>query len=164
LADNSYMFLFQVFISNIAGPAVMSIFIVSFCVYLYTTGRQKDCDRILFSTCIAMALTYTIKLMTHIPRPLDALVIENDYRFPSGHSTMAAVVSCLVIYYTGVYVKHARLRKLLYVLAVCWFLLIGYSRLYLGAHIPIDVLVGGIIGTLVTMGVIHMFRHLHYYK
>ncbi len=158
------MFLFQVFVSNIAGPAVMSIFIVSLCIYLYMKGYQKDCDRILFSVCIAMACTYTVKLLAHVPRPINSLIVERDFRFPSGHATMAAVVSSLAIYYTYTHVKHARTRKLLYILAVCWFMLVAYARLFLMVHLPIDILVGGVIGVLVTMAVIHMFKHLHYYK
>lgn len=158
------MLITQLFISKLAGPEIMSLFIVVLCIYLYSTDRQKDCDRILFSACIAMSLTYTIKLMTHIPKPVNALIAENDFRFPSGHATMAAVVSCLAIYYIHTYVKSSNTRKVLYVMSVCWFLIVSYSRVYLGVHILVDIVVGGFIGFLVTMVILKMFKHLHYYK
>jgi undecaprenyl-diphosphatase len=92
------------------------------------------------------------------------LVAETDPRFPSGHATMAAVVMTLVIYYSNKHIKNDYLKHFLWIVAVVWFMLVSYSRLYLHVHYPIDVIIGGIIGIIRTIATLKIFKHLHYYK
>lgn len=133
------------------------------CVLLYVKNYKKDSLKIIFASTSAMFVTFTLKYLLKVPRPAHMLVVETDPRFPSGHATMASVVMALIIYYSYKYIKNRYLRYFLYVCAVSWFLLVSYSRLYLGVHYPIDVIAGGLIGILSTIIVIKIFKHLHYY-
>jgi undecaprenyl-diphosphatase len=92
------------------------------------------------------------------------LVIETDPRFPSGHATMAAVVMTLIISYSNKHIKNNYLKYFLWILAIGWFMLVSYSRLYLHVHYPIDIIAGGLIGILSTMVVSKIFNHLRYYN
>lgn len=64
-----------------------------------------------------------------------------DYSFFSGHAASSFSIAMLSIFY---------LRKkitLIYILLL-WPLLFAFSRMYLGVHYPLDILVGSIVGIL----------------
>ena len=69
-------------------------------------------------------------------------VAAQGYSFPSGHSS-----SAVSLY--GSLAAHEKKRRLLWVLAVLLPLLVGFSRVVVGAHYPTDVLCGWILGALV---------------
>lgn len=111
-----------------------------------------------------MFVTYTLKYILKVPRLENMIIFEDSYRFPSGHATMAAIVMSLIVYYSNRQVKNLFLKYFLYIIAIGWFVLVGISRMYLNAHLLIDIVAGGVIGILATVVVIQVFRHLHYYK
>jgi len=66
-------------------------------------------------------------------------IAAQGYSFPSGHSTgSAAVYGSLPRYKKG--------KKALFVIALIVPLLVGFSRVVVGAHYPTDVLVGWLVG------------------
>ncbi|MBU0708789.1 phosphatase PAP2 family protein, partial [Patescibacteria group bacterium] len=117
----------------------------------YFAFRDKNLKRFL---AILLSLT-TIFLYTEVllkplvarPRPITDythlqlnlhVVPITDYSFPSGHAAgsfaMAIILSAI----------KNRWRPLFFTLAA----LIGFSRIYLGCHHPLDVITGGIIGLI----------------
>lgn len=85
---------------------------------------------------------FILKPLIKEPRPivllngtnLHARVFESDFGFPSGHATEATAMA-LIIWF----ILPARWRWV----CVLWILIVGWSRLYLGVHTPIDI-VGGV--------------------
>ena len=87
----------------------------------------------------------TLKPLTARIRPYDfdpsiRLLIppEHEFSFPSGH-TLASFEGAAVIY-----IYHRKFGCAALILAV----LIAFSRLYLMVHYPIDVIAGGILGSI----------------
>ena len=142
----------------------MSILVSLGSIVLLYKGHIKDFCIIAVSAITAMCISYTLKLMLHIPRPMHMLVEQYDYRFPSGHATMAAVVATLCVYYSHRYITDKPLRYALYLISLAWFLTVSCSRLYLGVHLPIDILAGGLIGMGSTLAIIQIFKHFRYYR
>ncbi len=86
---------------------------------------------------------YDVKLLRLVDSGADAMdVAAQGYSFPSGHSTNAVVVY-------GSLAAHEKRRRLLWVLAVVLPLLVGFSRVLVGAHFPTDVLGGWLLGVLI---------------
>ncbi len=153
------MFNFQVLVSQIGGLASMSIIVGTISLVLLSLGHKKDSFRVMFSSILAISTTFVLKSIFKIPRPDDMLVNESGYRFPSGHATMAAVFSTLMIYYASKLIKNNFLKCFTYLVAAVWYILVSYSRLYLNVHLPIDVIVGGTIGVVSTIMVIYAVDH-----
>lgn len=86
---------------------------------------------------------YNVKLLRLIDESADAMdVAAQGFSFPSGHSANAVTVY-------GSLAAHEKNRKLLWALAVVLPLLVGFSRVYVGAHFPTDVLCGWLLGALI---------------
>lgn len=144
------MFNFQLAISEIAGPVIIFSLLFIISIFLLITKRKTDALVLVLSSSISILITEIIKFIFKIPRPIDALILENGYRFPSGHATMAAVVATLIICYAYLKIKNKTFKYATMFLGLCWYVLVSYSRVYLGVHYMVDLRVGGIIGALCT--------------
>ena len=152
------MLSFYILISQI-GSEGFTVGILLFIVLLLSEkNHKKDFYIILFTTIVAMLVTFSLKYLLQIPRPESMLIPTDGYRFPSGHATMASVVMCLGIYYSYTYIKNHYVRSIFCVGFIGWYFLVSYSRLYLQVHYPVDVVVGGIIGFLATTLVLRLVR------
>ena len=86
---------------------------------------------------------YDVKLLRLIDEGADPMdVAAQGYSFPSGHSASAVAAY-------GSLAAHEKKRKWLWVLAVVLPLLVGFSRVYVGAHFPTDVLCGWVLGAVI---------------
>lgn len=96
----------------------------------------------------AWLLAKVAKVIVHRGRPQDLLdtihlfkgEIFSGYGFPSGHSTLSA--ACATVLYYQLAPKY---RKYL----LFTVLLVGISRMYLGAHFPLDIVGGWALGAMI---------------
>lgn len=90
-----------------------------------------------------------IKFIVKRPRPLNGLILENGFSFPSGHSLSAIFFYGFLIYFVSKYIKNIKLKRILQVLIIVIILLIGFSRIYLCVHFASDVIAGFVLGLII---------------
>jgi undecaprenyl-diphosphatase len=99
---------------------------------------------------------YLLKFIIAEPRPfltlpnVDLLVPENEiYSFPSGH-TASSFAAAIVIGLKYKFNFRGKSYGLIYPL-LAFAGVIGFSRIYIGVHYPLDVLFGAIVGILAAL-------------
>ncbi len=114
----------------------------------YKRNLQRYIAPLWVTLISAEVITYALKLFVARPRPLDGLLIENDFSFPSGHATIAVAFLGTLIYIASIHIHSSRWRQVFIFIAVTLILLIGLSRLYLGVHYLSDIVAGYLVGFL----------------
>lgn len=88
----------------------------------------------------------------------DPLVQHATYSFPSGHAVASTVfygMACALVF---AHVRSRAWRALAAAAAVTMVLVVTFSRLYLGAHYPSDVVAGVAVGTLCVVLFLEILR------
>lgn len=80
------------------------------------------------------------------PSFADPFVIASGWSFPSGHSMGTFVLAGLATFVTFHFVRSAPRRVAIALVATVWTVVMGYSRMVLGAHYLTDVLAGFVAG------------------
>lgn len=145
-ANTLWVWVSNTFILAPVVPATLAV-----CGWTNPDTRQSDI--LLTNACevggallLNAGLTMGLKALVRRPRPwvaypADLVCLQHvaSKSFPSGHTSFAfATATSLSLIYPRWYVVLP---------AYLWAGAVGYSRLYVGAHYPTDVLAGALIGT-----------------
>ncbi len=145
LPHNQFTNLFFSFFSQ-KGESILIWAVLLLLLIIFEEMRNK---KFIVYFLVSFAVTgilvnIVIKNVVKRPRPTTHISAVNscpkDYSFPSGHSA-AAFSSAVVFAYFD------KKRKYFYYAVA---ILIAYSRIFLGCHYFFDVVVGGLIGSLIS--------------
>lgn len=141
-------------VTLLAGPVFVSICGVIFALIGWL-NRKPLILKLALLVCVTYLLVTILKHLFRRPRP-DTEYARNikfsKYSFPSGHAAVGSVL------WYGILLALSNLGLSIGIFMVMTFLtpilvvLIGVSRVYLGAHYLSDVLVGWLIGLLMIIG------------
>src|SRR4030042_2781392 len=121
------------------------LILIPIVLVLYAIRKEKILPVVTSYLLLSIAVQ-VVKYFWNFPRP--AALFDNIHivgetlkaaSFPSGHTATA-----FMLFYVLTQGKSISLKTFLIICALA----VGYSRIYIGAHFPIDVLAGGIIGYL----------------
>jgi membrane protein DedA with SNARE-associated domain len=128
---------------NLSSVIVVSIILFT---YLLIKKRYHDFFVGVLSLLSVGFIVGLLKQVVARVRPESAFEYLSDFSFPSGHSAFAIVICCFLMYLFMSRIKNLILRESLGLLCITTFLLVGFSRLYLGMHWLSDVVAGFSIG------------------
>ncbi len=115
----------------------------------YWLGRRDLFYRLTLLLLATAFLNAALKGLFQVPRPTIPHLAEADgWSFPSGHAQIAAVM--------WVYLAWELRRRWFWAVAVTLVAGAAASRVYLGVHRPIDVLVGATVG-VVTVALVRLW-------
>jgi undecaprenyl-diphosphatase len=107
-------------------------------------------------------LNWLIKTVIARPRPSEPLVEvvkpESGYSFPSGHVMFYTIFFGFLLFMVLSFVSRRRRKTILLILMAGIILLVGISRIYLGAHWLSDVIAGYLVGLVYLGWAIEVYR------
>lgn len=157
--DNIFLFF-----TEIGGDVAATLFIA----IIMWCFNKKFGQLIAFSGFFSFSINGIIKDIFKLPRPMTMGVKANEtaakkvltgyggysYSFPSGHAqTSATIATSLCRYYKD--------KRWLYIAGAVLVFLIGFSRVFLGVHYPIDVLAGWLLGIVVSLAAYKLFNKFY---
>jgi len=123
---------------------------------IFFSKRKMFNFSLIFLTGIfSWVIANIIKNILKINRPfidLDIVALYQDtgFSFPSEHMTVLTAIA-VVLYY---------INKKIGIVFFIITILIGLSRIIIGAHYPIDIIGGLIVGILIALGFIKIFKKI----
>ena len=145
----NFLFNFFVLISTLGGATIMIIssLIVALIIFFYHKEKRLA-GFFFFNYMSVIAIVTILKNIIKKPRNPLALVYENSYAFPSGH-TAVAMITLLLVFYLSRFIKNKFWKNFSRILAIVWLFLIISARLYLKVHDIYDIIASLIISTLI---------------
>lgn len=130
-------------VGTVPGLVIVALVVAA---WAHLRGDKRAAAALLVVLAITEALNVTLKHTFDRARPelFEDIAALHTYSFPSGHAMGSAAVFGMA----GIVVARIvpRLKSALVVLVPLLVLLVGVSRIYLGAHWPTDVLAGFVAG------------------
>lgn len=129
-------------ITSLHGSPVVCVAAVLIGLYLWRRRERYWVLALWVSVFGGLLLNIILKLVFHRARPHfdDPLLTLTTYSFPSGHTMNATVLYGALATFVFAKSKRWPLRLIALGLAITLILLVGFSRIYLGAHYLSDVL------------------------
>jgi undecaprenyl-diphosphatase len=145
--------------TSFLGRAVpVSVTITLLAAGLLLLRRIQEAFFIVILPAIAGLANELTKALVDRPRPGGTVDIGFN-SFPSGHATYAMVICGCIFFLAPRVLKWPVATRIIQVLSVLLVILMGFSRVFLEAHWPSDVLGGLILGGLILAPGIFIYRH-----
>lgn len=163
--SGEYFALLMYMLSFLGDHIGAMILIFTGCAVLYFMKKPHQSFVLFFSSLGITLLGYIIKFAVARPRP-DPSLINNftEYTgkdsFPSGHVLFFIGYFGFLFYLTFVHVERKIWRTVILLILFILLILIGLSRIYLGAHWVSDVLGSYLIGFVWLFGVIVLYKNI----
>ncbi|MEK7202750.1 MAG: phosphatase PAP2 family protein [Patescibacteria group bacterium] len=101
---------------------------------------------------------YILKIIAHRDRPIGGLIFETNFSFPSNHAIISAIFFPLLYCLFKDGIKNILLKKIFLIVNIFFFLIVGFSRIYLKAHWFSDVIAGFSLGLFWLTFLILLFK------
>ena len=136
------------FVTYLAKGEVITVGVITISLILILIKKWRFLKALLISVLGGEAFVWIVKNIIDRPRPplVNALVNENTYSFPSGHTFVAIAFYGLLVYFVIQSERNKFLKIISFIIGSILIILVGLSRIYLGAHWPSDVLASFVSG------------------
>jgi undecaprenyl-diphosphatase len=125
---------------------------------LWYYGRRLEALFIAILPSITGITTWLLKTLIDRPRPED--ISDAGLSFPSGHAANSVLLFGLLFYLLPYLMNNPGLVKALRIVILLQINLVAVSRIYLGEHWPSDVLGGLLLGCLILIPGIAIYKYL----
>ena len=143
-------------IAFIFDPVVIAIASLIIAIFIYLKKSKKQGIFFAVTILITGIIIKVSKEIFQRARPLNAVIQESSFSLPSGHTMIAVVFFGLLVYLF----VNKKYRICGMVVSGLLVIFIGLSRLYLRVHWLTDILTGLIVGTIILIFSILVFKKI----
>jgi undecaprenyl-diphosphatase len=135
-------------ITALGGTGILTIIVASVAGFLAVTGMRHAALMVLVSVLSGVVLSNSLKAVFSRARPdlIPHDVAVYTASFPSGHTTLSAVVYLTLGALLCRTQSSVTAKAYILSVAVILTVIVGISRVYLGVHWPTDVVAGWLLG------------------
>ena len=145
-------------ITTLGNGTTLVLVIAAMVGWLLRNNHRRIALILAVNALVAQGLDVLLKHLIARPRPtlFAEIALPSSYSFPSGHALLATAI------YGGIAAVLVTLRpwrrSLVIGAAVFLIFSIGFSRVYLGVHWPLDVLAGFAAGVPLLVATVHLLH------
>ena len=150
---------FSKFIAIATNPILLLALIIIISGGLYFNNRKSQAIFLFLVSVITAFVNEILKQILRIPRPISTLIQETGFSFPSGH-TMFAIVFFTIITYIFTKGLSIKIKIFAYSISSIIILIIAFTRIYLQVHWLTDIIGGLIIGTIILVVSILIYKKI----
>lgn len=144
------------------GPWIPVTITVVTAIIFFLLNKKRFAIALVLAPLVGNLVKTILKQLIRRPRPgwvgCKFLVSPSDFSFPSGHTVFYTIFFGLLAWYGFRFLRDRWYGKLLYLFSCLMILLVGFSRVYLGAHWVTDVLAGYFVGGIILAGTIYLLN------
>ncbi|MCB2293711.1 phosphatase PAP2 family protein [Clostridium algoriphilum] len=137
---------FFIALSKSSDPSFQILITLLGFVILYLLNNKLEAICCVFNIGVTGFINLVLKNTIKRSRPIGIKLVEaHGYSFPSGHSSISTAIGIVLIYFILKRIKNKKIAYLISGVILTYLILVGISRVYVGAHYPTDVLGGWFI-------------------
>ncbi len=153
----------MIFISWFGYPPQVVVITLLIVALLIVLGYRWEGVSVLIAAILSLGLDTLVKDLVARPRPAANLImvfghVLKSYSFPSGHVMFFVAFFGFLLFLSYTLLKPGAPRNILLAVFGILIALVGPSRVYLGAHWSSDVLGGYLLGSVVLITSIAIYR------
>ncbi len=145
-------------IATLFDTESLAVFSVVIAVVLFIMHSRKGGVMLLGAMAFDALLVAVTKTLIHSPRPMNMLVLDTGYSFPSGHVTGSVVFFGVLTYISWKSWNSIKARVATGGMYVAITTVVGFDRIYLNVHWFSDVIGGVFLGGFWVLLVIVAFE------
>jgi membrane-associated phospholipid phosphatase len=131
-------------------------------IILSMFGLRWEAGAALFAATSSAGLNYLIKILVRRPRPgadvVEVIAVLDSFSFPSAHVMFYTTFFGFLLFLAFILLNYSLRRGLLLILPVLLIGLVGLARMYAGEHWAIDVVAGYLLGSVMLIVSIMLYR------
>jgi membrane-associated phospholipid phosphatase len=145
-------------LTRVGGQVMLAVIVIGVALWLWRDGHRRTAIIVVLNAAVCQLLMVSLKLYIQRPRPtlFDVIARPDTFSFPSGHAMSAMATFGAIA--AAVVAHHPRLRSLVIACAALLIFAIGFSRVYLGVHWPLDVIAGFAAGVPLLVATVHLIH------
>lgn len=135
-------------ITSLASTPITILVVLLTAIICWVVRQRYIIIGLLIAVIGSTIFTFVTKMLFQRARPIDILLFESTYSFPSGHATVTVALYGFLAYIAIRFNERFAVRVRIVMMTVLVTVLIGLSRIVLNEHYLSDVLSGYLVGTL----------------